>query len=82
MSTKYTMLGGISGTRNGVDWPKPGQPAPADLTKREIDRLTEARIIAEIDTPAGDVETAQDSTPVETATTKRRRAKAAATTED
>lgn len=55
------MAGLISGTRDGVAWPKPGQPIPDDLTDDEVAQGLAAGWI--IDRP--DVETA-------TAPTRRR----------
>jgi len=36
---QYVMAAQISGTRNGVDWPRRGASAPADLTADELDHM-------------------------------------------
>jgi hypothetical protein len=45
---KYVMAVGISGTRNGQDWPRIGEAPPADLTGAELAHMVEINHIREV----------------------------------
>lgn len=45
---KYVMAVGISGTRNGRDWPRIGEAPPADLTADEISHMVAINHIREV----------------------------------
>lgn len=65
--SQHVMKAYISGTRNGIDWPKPGEPAPADLTERELRQYVTSGLVKVVDDEPV-VEAATVSTPVEAAT--------------
>ena len=75
---RVIMRAGITGTRNGVEWPAPGESI--DLPQDEADQLVAAGLAVADDTkPAkkAAVETASVEAP-ETATTPKPRARRAA----
>lgn len=70
MAPTYKTLVQISGTRDGVDWPRPGEPI--ELPEAEAADYLAAGIVGPMD---DDAETSTARKP-ETATTKRRRGSA------
>ena len=44
---KYVMAVGISGTRNGQDWPRIGESVPADLAADELAHMVEINHVRE-----------------------------------
>lgn len=70
MSPTYKMRAQLSGTRNGADWPAPGELV--ELPEAEAADYLAAGFIAPVDDP----ETSTTPTKPETATTKRPRGSA------
>jgi len=70
MSPTYKMRAQLSGTRNGADWPAPGELV--ELPEEEAADYLAAGFIA----PGGDPETATTPKKPETATTRRPRGSA------
>ena len=67
MAPKYEVLVAISGTRNGKDWPRPGQKI--DLPAAEAEDYVRAGLIRD---PKAAAEEAAVARAAETATTPRR----------
>lgn len=66
---KYVMVTQINGTRDGADWPKPGEPV--DLPAHEVRTLLLAGIIREVPSKAARPEPEKATAP-EPETRKRR----------
>lgn len=65
---KHIMAASMNGTRDGQDWPKVGEPAPAFLVGDELAQAVAHGWVVEAKSKAP-VETATDTGDVETATT-------------
>ena len=73
---QYVMAVGISGTRNGRDWPRIGEPAPADLTADELAHMVEinhVRVVRPEPEPAPVVEVSKPVAPEVRARARRTR---------
>lgn len=77
---KYVMAVGISGTRNGRDWPRIGEPVPADLAGDELAHMVSIKHVrevpAELAEPAPVVEVSRPVAPEVRARARRTRPQA------
>jgi len=75
----HVMAAQISGTRNGVDWPRRGEPAPADLTADELAHMVAIGHVREVKPepePAPVVEVSKPVAPEVRARARRTRSTA------